>query len=225
MIWTSSQPESRHDPLALFSVSFRCLHAGLHAHQIFDLALQQVIEPDQQQDGALVLDDRLAEFVQPRRQARPEWRGFQEWNQFLGQRRRIGERESLGVRLDEEVEGVDDREVRDQVDFDLDCVGALRKDQPRDPVPIRILLPVEEVRLGLYIQRVAQDRRPAMRRRPQPDFVRRDGDVAVETIGRAVGQRYADCHVGACQIWFRVCDGMRFGRSSRRELESISSIW
>ena len=70
----------------------------------------------------------------------------------------------------------------------------LREHAARDPVAVRVLLPVEEVLRRRRLQRVAEDRRAAMRRRPQPDLVRRQVDQPVEAVGRAVLQRDADGH-------------------------------
>ena len=57
----------------------------------------------------------------------------------------VAERELLGVRLEEEVERVEHRHLGDQVDLDAQLARALREDQARQVVGLRVLLPVDEV--------------------------------------------------------------------------------
>ncbi len=170
------------------------LHAGLHPDEIADLVLQLLVEPHQHVDGLLAGPDRRPEAFEPRREQRSRRRGFEERNQLLRQRRRIGERREFGVRLDEEVERIDHRHVGREVDADVEQVGGLGEHEPRDPVAVRILLPVQEVLVGRDVERVAEDRRAAVRRGPQPDFVRPQPNVAIEAIRRAVLEGNADGH-------------------------------
>ena len=100
----------------------------------------------------------------------------------------------FGVRLDEEVERIDDRHVGREVDADVEPVGGLGEHQPRDPVAVRILLPVQEILVRRDVERIAENRRPAVRRGPQPDFVRPQPNVAIEAIRRAVLEGNADGH-------------------------------
>ena len=53
MICTSSQPVSRHEPLALLERLLGRLHARLHADEVADLPLQQLVQPHQQQHRVL----------------------------------------------------------------------------------------------------------------------------------------------------------------------------
>ena len=78
----------------------------------------------------------------------------------------------LSLLFHEEVEGIDNRHLRDQIHFDGEVFGRLRKDQPSQPIAVRVLLPIDEVPLRLNFERVAQNRRPAMRRRAKPDHLR-----------------------------------------------------
>jgi hypothetical protein len=107
------------------------------------------------------------------------------------------ERKTGGVALDEEVEGIDHRHVGGEIDHDFKLVGALGEYQPRDPVAVRVLLPVQEVG-RLDVERIAEDRRPAVGRRPQPDFMRSEIDEPIELVGGSVLERDADCHASAC---------------------------
>jgi hypothetical protein len=164
------------------------LHPRLHAHQIFHLLLQDLVEAHQEQHRVLARLDRLAEVVEPRRELGPERRRLEERDELLGQRRRVFERELLGVLLDEEVEGIDDREVGDQVDLDRERVSGLGEYEPRHPVAVRVLLPVEEMLVRRDLERVAEHRRAGLRRRPQTDLVRTDVDEPVELVRGAVRQ-------------------------------------
>ena len=77
----------------------------------------------------------------------------------------VGERELLGVRLEEEVERIDDRHLGHQIHLEREASGRLGNDEPRQEVSLRVLLPVDEVLLRLDSQRVTRHRRTAVRRR------------------------------------------------------------
>ena len=95
----------------------------------------------------------------------------------------------FGGRLEEEVERVVDRHLGDQVDLDAELVDLLGERQPRDVVALRILLPVEEVLGRRDALRVGEDRRAAVRRRPQADELRRQLDGPVVPVLRHVAKR------------------------------------
>ena len=57
----------------------------------------------------------------------------------------VGEGELLGIRFEEEVEGVVGFEICYQVDDYLKFVGLLWNDEPGQIIPIRVLLPIDEV--------------------------------------------------------------------------------
>src|SRR5262249_7054318 len=90
--------------------------------------------------------------------------------------------------LDKEVEGVNDREISEQVNGDGEFGGFFRKDEPRKPIAVGILLPVHEMVGRLDLERVARHPRAAMRRRSQPDDLRRERHRAVIKITRNVMQ-------------------------------------
>ena len=121
-------------------------------------------------------------------------RGLEEGDEFLRQRRGVDEGKGLGVGFDEEIERVDHRHVGGQGNPHLELVRALGEHQPRHPVAVGILLPVEEVLRRRDRERVAQNRGAGLGRRTQPDLVRAHVDEAVEHVGRAVLQRDADGH-------------------------------
>ena len=172
----------------------RLLHSGLHPHQVTDLVLQLVVEANQHGDGVVALLDRGAKRCEPGGEARADGRGLEKRNQLLGERRRVGERKSFGIRLDEKVEGINDRHVGGQTDEHVEFVGAFGKDQARDPIAVWILLPVQKVPGRLDRERVAKDRRAALRCGPQPYLMRTEVDQTVEPVGRAVLERDADGH-------------------------------
>ena len=176
------------------------LHARLHPHEVAGFLLQLLVQADQQQHGVLAGRDRRPERVEPAGKPRPRRRLLEKRDQFLGQCRRIGERELLGIGLDEEVEGIDDGEVRREVDQHLELLGRLGEHQPGEPVAVGILLPVEEVARRLDVERIAQHRRAAVRGRPQADLVRREAYPPVEAIGGAVVQRDPYRHGGLPRV-------------------------
>jgi hypothetical protein len=172
----------------------RRLDSHFHPDEVADLALQALIERDQEVHGVL----RLARQRGDER-GEPRPRGFllQVRREFLGELGRIGERERLGERLDEEVERVDHRHVGDEVDGDGELPGPFRKDEARLPVAVRVLQPVHEVLGRRHLERIAHDAGAAVRRRPQPDHLRPEADRTIVTVAGDVvetgenGHRYA----------------------------------
>ena len=167
------------------------LHARLHPHDVADLVLQPGVEADHEVDGALLA---AVDRGQPLRQQRAGRLELAEGRDLLGEARVVGERPGLGVGLEEEIERVDHRHVGDQVDHDLEQVGLLREDQAGEVVALRVLLPVDEVLLGLDAQRVGQDMGPRVRRRPQPHDLRTQRDRPVVPVGRAMMQCDVNAH-------------------------------
>ncbi len=123
----------------------------------------------------------------------------------------IFERDGLRVFLDEEVERVVDRHFGEHVDRDRKFVGRLREHQPRQIIAVRILLPVDEMVLGLDLQRIGQDRRAAMRGRPQADDLRPERHRAVIGIAGGVVEFRENGHCGECLSWRRVVPFMGIG--------------
>jgi hypothetical protein len=80
-----------------------------------------------------------------------------EGRQLMLQHRVIGEGIGLGLRLEEEVERVDRRHVGHEVHRDGEVPHSLGEDDAGLEVPLRVLLPVDEVVGGLDLERVGQD--------------------------------------------------------------------
>ncbi|CFS53890.1 Uncharacterised protein [Mycobacterium tuberculosis] len=151
----------------------RCLNSGLHAHAVADVGVDRAVECDQEVDGAGAIGHRevahpgLRELAGARTVAvfvdRPQVRP-----QVIGERLGVGHPCAgpyLGPVLDKEVEGVDHLEVGDKPDGNTQLAHGIRKDQPRQKVAQRVLLPVDEVVGGLDAQRVGFDGGAGVRRR------------------------------------------------------------
>ena len=168
---------------------FGRLHARLHADQVADVVLQALVQADQEIDGTnLLARDAVDEGLEARRQRPLD----QVRRQVVLEFRRIVEGVVLGLGLEEEVEGVVDRHLGHQVDRDLELGGHIGEDQPRQVVGKGVLLPVDEVLGRLDLERIAEDRRAAVRRRAQPHHLRRQLDAAVVAVVRDVVQRDMD---------------------------------
>ncbi len=66
-------------------------------------------------------------------------------HQIVGEVLGIVEGPFLGGVLDEEVEGVVDRHVGDEIDLDLQFAHRLGKDEARQPVAVGVLLVIDEM--------------------------------------------------------------------------------
>ena len=98
----------------------------------------------------------------------------------------IGERKTVGIGLDEEIERIDHGHLRREIDLDLQFGGLFREDKARQPVALRVLLPVHEMIGWRDLERIAQDRRAGMRRRAQPNGLRAEVDRTVVFVMRDV---------------------------------------
>ena len=93
--------------------------------------------------------------------------------QFVVERRVVFERKFLRLRFEKEIERIEHRHFRDQIHLDAEIrASVFRKDQARQVVRLRVLLPVDEMLFRRDAQRVAEDARARMRRRPQPHDLR-----------------------------------------------------
>ncbi|CAM5190161.1 hypothetical protein BTHI11S_02507 [Bosea thiooxidans] len=168
---------------------FRLLHARLQPDAIGDHPLQPRIEVDDEAHRALRLPRQFGEEGFEQRACRFHRQAGRE---LFAQLRRIGEGKGFGLRRDEEVERVDDRQLGDEIDLDAELADRLGKDEARQPVAGRVLLPVHEMLRGRDLQRVAFDPGPAVRRRPQPHGLGAERDRPVVAVMRDVVQRGDD---------------------------------
>ncbi len=103
---------------------------------------------------------------------------------ILTQSRIVSEGICLRIRIDEEVERIDDRQLGKEIHFDREMIDRLGEDDARLPVAVRILLPVQEVIGWTDFQRVIGHRRAAVWRRPQTDHLRPQIDGPAIVIAR-----------------------------------------
>ena len=161
----------------------RRLNAWLHADDIADLFLQLRVELDQKIDRAVGLARNI---LQIRREQRPLLRGRKIRRKLDLEIVGVFKRITGGITSDKEVKRIDDRHLRGEVDFDLQLRRLLRKHKARQPVALRILLPVHEMICRRDLERIAQDRRPRMRRRAQANGLRAEIDRSVVFVVRDV---------------------------------------
>jgi hypothetical protein len=174
-----------------FERLLRRLHARFEADQIADLALQPLVQIDEEIDRASLshVDAR-----QPLAPARRQRLLRQVRQQVVMQSGLVRERILLGRRLEKEVERVVHRHLRNQIDRDFELGRLVGKHEPRQVVGERILLPVDEVVVRLDPQRIRQDRRSRVRRRPQSHDLRRQADAPVVAVVGDVVECDVDRH-------------------------------
>ena len=167
------------------------LDARLHADQVADHLLQPLVQPDDEVDGR----DRLArDRGDQLGHERAGRLGLEERQQLLEQARRVGEGPGVGGSLDEEVERVEDRHLGHEVDLDREMVRRLVEQQPRQPVAVRILLPVDEMLGRADLQAVGQDPGAAVGGGAQPDDMRPEIDAAIIAVSGLMVERDLDRH-------------------------------
>src|ERR1019366_7745511 len=86
------------------------------------------------------------------------------------------------------IERIEDRHFRNEIALDKELRGLLGKDQTREEVALRAMLPVDEVAARLDLQGIGNDGRAAMGRGTQPDHLRAEIDSAVVSIQSLVIQ-------------------------------------
>src|SRR4030095_6290113 len=140
---------------ALLEGFLAALHAGLEADRVADVLGEASVHVDEKVDGA---PPRAALAAEPALEKGSGLLQHEVGSELVPESRLVLEGELLGVVVEKEVEGVDDGEVRDEVDLDRELRRLLREDQPGEKVAERILLPVDEVLPRLYRERVGSDR-------------------------------------------------------------------
>ena len=167
------------------------LDARLHANDVPNLLLQLRVEIDQKTDRARRLARNPGEVGGKQRTGlRGRKIGRELGLEIVG----IGERKTVGIGFDKKIERIDHGHLRREIDFDPELGGLFRKDEPREPVALRILLPVHEMIGGRDLERIAQDRRARVRRRSQANGLRAEIDRAIVFVVRDVMQCDEDRH-------------------------------
>jgi hypothetical protein len=87
----------------------------------------------------------------------------------MAQGRIVLEWKFFGCWFEEKIERVDHRHFGDQVDFHGEYFSGLVEYQPCLEIPLRVLLPVDEMVLGLDTQRVGGDPGAALRSGAEAD--------------------------------------------------------
>ncbi len=174
-------------PLCVFKGFLRRLDAGLHADDVPHFVGDAGVEADDEIDRSRpVLRRGIKEGLE---------HGTDRFGLFVDleivtQLGRIVEGPVFRLFLDEEVERIVDRHIGDQIDLDLEFAHRLREHEPGEPIAVRVLLVIDEMTAGADFQRMGQDPRPAVRRRPQTDDLGPERDRAVVSV---MGQMIDAC--------------------------------
>ncbi len=112
----------------------------------------------------------------------------------MRQRRFVGERKGFRVGFQEKVEGIDDGHLRDQIQLDGKVAHAFREHHASQVIALRVLLPVEEVRLRLDLQRIRGYGSAAVGRGPEANHLRGEVDEAIVMINGSMMQSDAYRH-------------------------------
>ena len=171
---------------------FARLHAGLHADEVVNTLLKLAVEGHQKVDrvafGAI---DRIEKLAQVRTGFAG---GFEVGFEFAPQVAFIAEGKSFGVGLEEKVKGIDHHHVGDQVHLEIELTRGIGEDQARQKIPVRILLPIDEVPGRQDLQGKAGDGCAAVGCRAEPHDLRAQRHGTVISINGLVVQGDADAH-------------------------------
>ena len=135
------------------------LNARRKPDDILNLFLQAPVEIDQEIDRSGLLPWNV---LQETFQLRPRWLNVQIRPQFLSKCRIIGKRASLRSRLQEEIKRIQDIQFGNQINLDEQFLCFVREYQSCQIVALGILLPVDEMLMGSDLQRIAENRSPAV---------------------------------------------------------------
>ena len=176
----------------LFGQGFlRRLDAGLHADGVGDFARDGRVQVEDEVGGLPFLARHLG---QEGVELFAQGRGFQIGLQLRFQVGGIGEGKFFRLRLQEKVEGIDHFHLDRQLDGHGEVIDLLGKHHPRQPVGLRVLLPVQEMVFGFNLQRIGDDLGAGVRRRAQADGLRPQRDRPVIAIAGDVAQRGLNAH-------------------------------
>ena len=125
-----------------------------------------------------------------RRQGKLALKGLE----FVGERWIVAEGEVFGLGLEEKVEGVVNRHLGNEIDFDGELARLFWEDETGVVVRLRVLLPIDEVVLRRDLHRVAEDLRPAVGCRFEPDDLRAELHRTVINVASDVAEGDVDGH-------------------------------
>jgi len=166
-----------------------------------DHPLQFGVERDQKRNRPSVPRRELLEVF---RQQRAAGLGREIGGELDREFIRIGVRKFFGIGLDEKIEGIDDREFGRQIDLDLEFLDRLGKDIAREPVAVRILLPIDEVFGRRDLERIARHPGAAVGGGAQPDRLRPQRDRPIIGIAGDVMQADEYRQGVAFRDWMRL---------------------
>ncbi len=190
---------------------FRRLHARFEPDGVFNVLPQPLVDGDDEivrglffafrQFQPLLLglsfnsaDQVTAQHIEIPHEIGREPAFALERREFVIERRIVSKGKLLRVRFKEKIERVQHRHFRDQIHFDEEFAGGLLENQARLIVGLRVLRPVDEMFFRFDPERVAQNPRARMRRRPQPDDLRAERNQPVVSVMRFVMERDVDGH-------------------------------
>ncbi len=180
----------------------RGLYPGLHAQGVAEIAVEFLVEGDQEIDRAPgpavrrhighrlhVIEKDLVAFLD-----------FKIGRKLVGQAGIIGERVAPSRILEEKVERIEDLDLKHEVDLDAEIIRLFRKNNPRQIVAERVLLPVDEVPGRLDLERIGLDMGLGVRCRTKADDLGAQIDRAVVTIIADVVLGDENAHAGLSRI-------------------------
>ena len=140
----------------------RSLHARFHADQVGDAGVNRLIQFDEEVNGshffaANAVDDLLQGITGGQR--------FQVGSEFAFLRLAVTEGELFALRFNEEVEGIDRRQLGDKIDGNAQMIRWIGEDDAGIVVAVGVLLPVEELLFRFNMQGVAEGSWSACARR------------------------------------------------------------
>ncbi len=167
------------------------LDAGLHADEIADVLAELLVQLDQE-------IHRVVGLAHEARDIRCELAtgrlGREIGGEVAFELLPVGEGKKLRRRLDEEIEGIEHRDLGQEIDRDGILDGLLLEDVASQPIAKRVLLPVLEMQVGLHLQRIAGYPHTRVGGRPQADHLRPERDGPVIGVSRNVVQAGQNGH-------------------------------
>ena len=109
---------------SVFQRVFGCLDAWFHADQVADVFTQTLVERHEEIHGR---QRGAVDTVQVGFELRRQRQGFQVRRQLLALIGGVSERDFLRIRLQKEVEWIEHRHLGEQIHFDPQFIGFLRK--------------------------------------------------------------------------------------------------